>query len=458
MKNMLIINHKNGRKNKIKTTLTGAIFSINLLVCTAWLLPVNESVAASSANTEQADKKVSKVRKTKKVPAMRNRVYTQLARAQKLADEGDKLGGFTALDDVTDRIDSMNSYERAMLWNFYAFMYYANDDIVNAIDYFEKVIAEEAIPDSLMLSTYYSLAQLSMQEQNYSKALDSLGAWQALNAKPLTPAQQVLFAQVYYQDKQFEQSITYINLAIADVEQKNELAKENWLILQRAAYYELKQPKKVTGVLEKLVKNYSKATYWLQLSAMYGEIGAERKQLAAMEAAWQAGYVIKSTDIITLAQLYLFHGVPYKAAKVLENAMNSGSLVTQTKYLALLAQAFISAKDDDKAIPVLKKATEIAETGKYDAQLAQIYVNLEQWQLAIDSANTALERGTKDATGRMQLIAGMAYYNLQQYDNAIKMLNLAVEDKRVQKMAIQWATYVKKERENSIRLAMLDNK
>jgi hypothetical protein len=444
------------KKIKFKPLLSKSLFSINALVLAFMYFPLNEVMAASTSNIEQRQLSTHQ-RKTTKVPAMRNRVYTQLARAQKLADEGDKLGGFTALDEVKDRIDSMNSYERAMLWNFYAFMYYANDDIDNAIDHFEKVIAEKNIPDSLMLSTYYSLAQLSMQKQNYTKALHFLSKWQAFNDKPLTPAQQVLFAQVYYQDKQFSKSIKHINLAIAEVEQKKELAKENWLILQRAAYYELKQPQKVTEVLEKLVKNYGKPAYWLQLSAMYGELGEEKKQLAVMEASWQAGYVTKSTDIITLAQLYLYHGVPYKAANVLKNAMNKGSIVTQTKYLALLAQAYISAKDDDKAIPVLIKAAEIAETGKFDAQLAQIYLNLEKWQNAVDSATTALKRGAKNEEGRMQLIAGMAYFNLQQYDKSLNMLNLATEHKQVKQMANQWARYVKKERDNSLKLAMLSS-
>ena len=59
----------------------------------------------------------SQSKQSVKVPAMRNRVYAQLARAQKLADEGVKLEGFDVLDEVKDRIDSLNSYEKAMLWN-----------------------------------------------------------------------------------------------------------------------------------------------------------------------------------------------------------------------------------------------------------------------------------------------------------------------------------------------------
>ncbi len=91
---------------------------------------------------------------------MRNRVYTQLARAQKLSDDGDKEAGFVVLSEVEGQIDSLNGYEQAMLYNFYGFMHYANDDIDNAIASFTKVISDEsAIPDTLLSSTRYSLAQ-----------------------------------------------------------------------------------------------------------------------------------------------------------------------------------------------------------------------------------------------------------------------------------------------------------
>lgn len=398
---------------------------------------------------------VDKPKRSKKVPAMRNRVYTQLARAQKLADEGDKLSGFEVLDDVKDSISSLNSYERAMLWNFYGFMYYGNDDLGLAIDSFEQVIKEESIPESLYLSTLYSLAQLAMQQQDYDKTLAYLQQWQAANDKPLNEGQQILFAQVYYQNKQFELAVTHIEQAIALATDKNQLPKENWLVLQRASYYELKQPEKVTKVMEQLVRLYSKGEYWLQLSGMYGEIGEEAKQLAVMEAAWQAGYITKSTDIIILVQLYRYHDVPYKAAKLLEEAISSGAVTAEEKYLAMLAQAYIAAKNDEKSIPVLIRAANISENGKFDAQLAQAYLNLEKWTLAIKSADKALSRGITDEIGTMHLVIGMSNFNLKKYDLSLIALSQAQKFDSVKKTAQQWFHYVEREQGHQESLALL---
>ena len=443
-------------KNTILKRKVISCFSIALLFSAPVVLSQNMggNIAQAQAQNPSAKKSTSV-----KVPAMRNRVYTQLARAQKLADEGNGLEGFDVLDEVQDRIDSLNSYERAMLWNFYGFMYYGNDDIASAIDSFEKVVSEKEIPNSLRLSTLYSLAQLSMQLQNFDQSLTFLGLWKESNPKEMTNTQQVLFAQVHYQNKQYKQSLSYVSKAIEQSEIAKEVPKENWLVLQRASYFELKQPIDVTRVIESLVRYYNKPKYWLQLSAMYGEIGEEDKQLAVMESAWQAGYVTKSTDIITLVQLYRYHNVPIKAANLLAEAIDNGKVVAQEKYLDMLAQAYIAAKDDEKSIPVLIKAAEIGETGKFDAHLAQAYLNLEKWQLAINSADKALERGKLDSEsteGNMYLVKGMAAFNLQNYEQSLLAFGKAKKVKSSAKTAKQWFHYVEKEQGAKQKLAMLN--
>ena len=424
-----------------------------LVTCVVYLASFAVGNVSHVAAAEQAKTTKASV----KVPAMRNRVYTQLARAQGIADAGNVQEGLQVLDGVKERISSMNSYEVAMLWNFYGFMYYSNEDLPAAVNSFEKVIAQQAIPNSLKLSTLYSLAQLSMQQEQYKETLAYLNQWKLAIDKPLTSDQHLLFAQVYYQNKSFDKSLQSVEQAIALVEEKNQLPKENWLILQRANYYELKQPKKVTQVLEQLVRYYENPTYWIQLSGMYGEIGEEAKQLATMEAAWQAGYVTKSQDILTLVQLYRYHNVPYKAATVLEDAIAQGKIVPNEQYLEMLAQSFIAAKNDEKAVPVLIKASAIAETGKIDAQLAQTYFNLEQWPSAIELAESALSRQGISREGDMLLIIGMSHFNLKNYDAALDAFTKAKNVNSSAKTAEQWFKYVSREKEQVTQLAMLNN-
>jgi hypothetical protein len=450
----------------------------SLLLTTAFTvlvsLTANDSIARemqsdTSSVKESADKKSAtkqSYRASKKVPAMRNRVYAQLARAQKLADEGDKIEGFEVLAEVEERVDSLNSYERAMLYNFYGFMYYANDDIALAVDSFNKVIAETAIPDSLIISTLYSLAQLSMQQQHYKEALAYLTQWREINAKELTSSQEMLFAQVYYQDKDFVNSLNHSEMAIRLIEAKNKVPKENWLTLQRATYYELKQPQQVTKVMEKLIRLYDKPQYWLQLSSMYGEIGEEGKQMAVMEAAYQAGYITKASDILTLSQLYLFHGAPYKSAEVLESSIDQGSIFADEDNLSMLARAYLTAKEYDKATDVLVRVSDIAQSGEHDALLAQTYLNTEQWQAALDSSTLALARFAKHKESKdkqvkdianMHLIMGMANFNLKKFERSLASFAKASKFSSTKKTAVQWGKYVEREQQHyKVQLAMLN--
>lgn len=450
----------------------------SLLLTTAFTvlvsLTANDSIARemqsdTSSVKESADKKSAtkqSYRASKKVPAMRNRVYAQLARAQKLADEGDKIEGFEVLAEVEERVDSLNSYERAMLYNFYGFMYYANDDIALAVDSFNKVIAETAIPDSLIISTLYSLAQLSMQQQHYKEALAYLTQWREINAKELTSSQEMLFAQVYYQDKDFVNSLNHSEMAIRLIEAKNKVPKENWLTLQRATYYELKQPQQVTKVMEKLIRLYDKPQYWLQLSSMYGEIGEEGKQMAVMEAAYQAGYITKASDILTLSQLYLFHGAPYKSAEVLESSIDQGSIFADEDNLSMLARAYLTAKEYDKATDVLARVSDIAQSGEHDALLAQTYLNTEQWQAALDSSTLALARFAKHIESKdkqvkdianMHLIMGMANFNLKKFERSLASFAKASKFSSTKKTAVQWGKYVEREQQHyKVQLAMLN--
>lgn len=283
-----------------------------------------------------------------------------------------------------------------------------------------------------------------------------LKQWQASNTKELTSSQHIIFAQVYYQDKNYQDTLKHTLSAIELEKDKGGIAKEQWLILQRAAYYELKQPKNVAKVIEQLVKYYEKPAYWLQLAGMYGEIGEEAKQLGAMETAWQAGYISKESDLVMLAQLYMFNQLPYKAAALLESSIESGAVVADEKRLELMAQAYMLAKEDEKAIPVLIKAAELSETGKFDAQLAQSYLNLEEWELAIASADKALERGGLEKLGNMYLVLGMSHFNLKKFEDSLVAFKSAQELPETAKTAKQWSSYVAREQTYQSKLAMVN--
>jgi len=403
-----------------------------------------------SASENKASNKTPK--KTRRTPAMRERIYRQLARAQKLADEEKVDEGLAVLDRVKSRIDQINSYEKAMLWNFYGFIYYGKNDTKNAVAAFEKVVEQTNIPESLELSTLFSLAQLSMADENYAKAISYIDRWSKIKGGELSNDGLVLKANAYYATKNYKKSVNAVSKAVTNRLTQGKLPKENWLVLKRALHYELKQYDKVTEVSEQLVRHYSKPKYWIELANMYGKIDQSDKQLAVMEAAYQQGFVTKRSDIQTLAQLYFAAGVPYKSAELLSKSIESGLVLENIKILNYLAQAWTSAKEIDKAVSVLVRAANMSLSGNLDAKLAEAFLELEQWDNAITSAKKAKQKGNLDNSGSVDVILGIAYFNLNKFSSAINNFELAMKDKRQKKIAKQWLRYTKKEKTKYERL------
>ncbi|MEM0515765.1 tetratricopeptide repeat protein [Pseudoalteromonas sp. YIC-827] len=397
-------------------------------------------VALASAHAEQGEQK------TKRVPALRDKVYSQLARAQKMADDGDVAGGLAALDSVKERSSSMNAYEKAMMYNFYGFIYYNENRLPEAIKAFEQVVAEDAIPESLQLSTLFSLAQLSMANEDYQGSVAYLNRWDKVNTKPKPDSYYVLKSQAFYQMNKYDDALGAINTAITLAEKDGKTPKENWLVLQRALYYSLQQPEMVVSVLEKMIALYNKPEYWVQLSGMYGEVGREKDQLDTIEAAYQQGYLKTKGDLRNLAQIYMFNGLPYKAAKVMKQAQAKGVVEDNVKNNAFIAEAYVQAKEERKAIGFFEKAAAAEQSGIYDQRLAEVYINLEQFSEAADAAREALDKGGLDFESNAYVALGMAQFNLQNFDASILAFEQAEKHKRSERLAQQWIKYVKNEK------------
>ena len=384
--------------------------------------------------------------KTKRVPALRNKVYTQLARAQKLADDGDVTAGLEALDLVKKKSSSMNSYEKAMMYNFYGFIFYNENRVAEAMQAFETVVSQDPIPESLKLNTLFSLAQLAMAQGEFDKVLSYLDKWETLNTSAPKANYYELKANASYQAKDYSNAVKFINTAINLNEADDKPAKENWYILLRASYYSLNQPQKVVEVLEQMVLRFDKPEYWVQLAGMYGEVGQDRKQLALIETAKQRGFLEDGLKIKNLAQIYMYSGLAFKAANAMEVGFDKGVIEKSAKNLIFVAEAYMQAREDKKAVPFFIAAAKQTETGIYDRRLAEVYLNLELFDEAADAARAALDKGGLKQESNAYIALGMAQYNLENFDASILAFEQAEKYKKSERLARQWLKYVKREK------------
>ncbi|NVK24051.1 MAG: tetratricopeptide repeat protein [Gammaproteobacteria bacterium] len=432
-----------------KLILTSALASVLMLVGqqadSAFPLGFHTAQAADEASTDK--------KKRRRTPAMGSRVYSQLARAQELADAGDVPAGLEVLDQVKAKASSLNSYERAMMYNFYGFIYYNAERVPEAISAFEQVVEQEPIPETLEQSTLFSLAQLAMANSRYDDTLRYLNRLDEVTEGPTPVKNLVLKAQASYQNKDYQNALTFISKAISDSKANQMVGEESWYVLQRAIFFELEQPTQVTKVLETMVRLFNKPEYWVQLAGMYGELGEEAKQLAVMEAAYQQGYVEKASDLRNLAQIYYFNGLPYKSAQVLDKAIKANVVEANPKNLKFLAQSWLGAKEYSKAINTYQQLAAKTKDGDADQQIAEIYLQQAKFDKVVTAANNAVKKGELSNPGNLYLALGMAHFNLESFDDALKAFEQAQAHKSSKAMATTWLKFVAREQEKVKQLA-----
>ena len=409
--------------------------------------PVTPGSLVSSANA-QDDKAKQDKRETRRTPALRNKVYERLAEAQGLAEAKDYAGAAAILNDMIaeDGKRALNSYELANVYNLFAFLSYATEDYPQSLRYYEQVIAQPDIPLAMEINTRFTIAQLYFVQEKWQQGIDALLVWFDLSEKPNAGAY-VLLAQGYYQVKNFDLALKNVETAIDMHEAEGKLPKEQWYNLARFLYFDKEDFDSALDVLNTLIIYYPKKQYWVQASHLYGEKKEEQKQLALMEAAYEQGFLDRSSELVNMSYLYLNAEVPYFAASVIEKGFDDELVDDKSKNYELAGSAWAQAREVAKSIPMMEKAAAKSDEGELYVRLGNVYLDGDQFAKAADSVSKGLKKGGVKRPDQARLVLGMAYFNLGEYNKARKAFRDAGKDERSEKYAKQWISYVTSEEE-----------
>ena len=419
---------------------------ILLLSCLSAAFPAQyaqaeEEVAPAAEAAAEADTSSPRVRRTQ---TLREVVYEKLEAARDAADAGDYETALKTLERLEDR--KRNSYERAMTFNMYAYVYSAQEHYGDAIGAYQQLLTIDTAPDNLKQATRFSLAKLMMVEERYDDALATLNEWMTSSDKVSGDAY-FLRSQIQYQRKDYTASLGDVQSAVTDRRDASKKVPENWYLLQRAAQFQLKDYAGLAGTLESLVADYPKSEYWMQLAAVYNELGDGKKELATLETAYEQKLMSKESELINLAQALLGQNIPYKAAHVLEIGMNTGTIERSARNLSLLGDAWMMAREYDNAIVSMTAAADASGKGSDYFKLAQIYTERQDWQKAYDFSVKALNAGDMKAQYQALIVKGLAQFNLDDLDSAATTFFMASQYPEAKKVADQWHDYIESEQQ-----------
>jgi tetratricopeptide (TPR) repeat protein len=409
-------------------------------------------IISSDALAQRAGAGAQPEQETRQVSAMRTQVIEPLQEAQECAENDDLACARRLLDRVRAMRD-LNGYELANMWNFYAFLYVQEENFPQAIVAYENVLQhEEEIPPGLQQNTMETLGMLYFQVERYQDALDMIDRFLAVTENPRAQTFE-LKAIIYYQMERFRDGIPMIHRALEIAAERGDEPRENWYQLLQVFYFELNDIPNLIATLRTMVEMWPKRESVVTLAGIYQQEGQEENGLALFEAAYEAGWLTRESDFITLANMLLQANIPYRAARILREGLDDGTIEGTHQNWRLLSQALQMAQEHEAAIPALRQAASLTSDGELDFQLGQAFQNLARWEECADAYREALRKGGLRRSDQAQVMQGVCLAEQKRWNEAEAVLVEAQRDERSRRTAQDWLRFVRGERDREQQIA-----
>ena len=335
------------------------------------------------------------------------------------------------------------SYERALINQLYGQFYMIQGDFYSAIPWFEKAVQFGYLNLPGEIQTRSNLAAAYFQAGRYDDVIKTLLMTQEMGMKrgiDLSASNFVMLGMAYYQLNDIQPAYKYISKG-NDVSEK---LNEDWLQYEFGLAVKLKKYNEAIEIGQFLIfVNPDKSTYWKQLSGVYYGGNNEDQSLAGLELAFEKGAMEKEVDFLNLSKYFLYKDLPTKAIKVLNFGFENKKIKIDKKNLDLLADAYFLSKDREEGINTLIKSLDIEADSKTSYKIARFAFEAENWDMAIKYFNRAKSEKWNDVPGRIDLLTGIAYFEKDQFNDALKYMEIAINYDESKSAAEGWIQYIK---------------
>jgi hypothetical protein len=373
--------------------------------------------------------------------AIQQWVYNMLERAQINVDKGNLEQAEKSYKENADGSYSNNSYDHFVILRTYAYFLLSQDRNKEALTYLKKANTKRRMPEYDVFMLKFTLGQVLYVDAQRGEAKKAFLEWVQIGTKnnfDLRPEGYATLATIYAQDEEWDDALKYITLAL----ENSSIFMESWAQLKFAIHIQKKQYMPAIDIAHELVRYKPKnKSYIEQMAGVYNVINFEEESLASLEFKLQQGLLKKSSEYINLANFYLYKRLPVDSSKVLEKGLDIGVLENNVKNNELLSNAYIVAKDFKNAIRALINVTKVSDDSKYDYRIGQIYLQNSEYKNAITFFKIARDKGWKSKPGSLELLIGICFIELDEFDKA--RIELAQASKLgKEKDAQSWITYI----------------
>ena len=154
-------------------------------------------------------------------------------------------------------------------------------------------------------------------------------------------------------------------------------------------------------------------------------------------------------ELRRLARSYVFAGLPYEAASLLDAGLSDEKIEPSPKVYELLANSWIQAREFDRSMKPLEKAAALSDDGNLYLRLGQVYMAREDWSNAAKYFKQAVAKSGLKAPGSADLLLGIVYYNEDDTGEALRWFRRAKKYETTRKTANDWMDHIAKETQSS---------
>jgi hypothetical protein len=328
---------------------------------------------------------------------------TRVQRAHNLAQEEKLQEAISTLEGL----DLSREYDQAFVARMLGIFYWQNEQVKPAIKQLEIAVNSGLLNDEQAWQTRKMLADMLLNEQQFSKALPHY--YDLSKSVPKTQKAHDIWlriAQSHYQLSQWNKVLS----AMARYEKLSQPDEMAPLSIKLSAELELKKWKPAIVTIKRLIAiEPERVEWWRQLVALYLRVDDDKRALDSLALAKLQGVSLNQGDLRLLAQLYGKRGISERAAQILGelNDINSDS-----KLKAQQATYWQMAKEWDKSIASWRVAAKLDR--QYYWNLSQLLVQEGQYKDALVALDEVSGRKADVA-----LVKTRAYYKLKRLEDAL---------------------------------------
>ena len=393
--------------------ILSALTMVGLFACTA----------VSSSASFAADEEARKPPPTRSSDVLTERVFNSVSEIQALMSpeevgvEPDYEGAKVLLDELNERYDRLNDFEKSTLLNFYTNYYLSTDNVEMALQTFEKILTIENLRIEVQQRAMMALGQLYMGEERFEEAIEAYDRWREISEEEHENVFLGL-ANSYYNLTKYNEAIPYLIQHMEMLEAQARPIARNIYGLLNLMYIELEDYTNAERITKQMVVLFDEPADWRNLSAIYGYLDNDKLRIETLSLTFAKGYMASESEYINLAQSLAGAEAPFKGAKVLEKGFQDGVVEENEENLQRLVQLYLLSSEYELALVPAMKAAELGETGASYDQLGYIYYMMHDYANSVDSIQKAIERGGLENLGDAQLFLARALVELDQFEAA----------------------------------------